>query len=361
MKPLVTLAITTLNRTTYLSETLASALAQDYANLDILVSDNGSHDDTLRVAKSLINSDPRVRFRHNDITVPLHEHFTQCLQEARGQYFILLHDDDRINSNFVSELVGVAMCYPDVNVVAPANIIIDAQGAHLQELAKPDGAVFDGPTFICDWLYGRGPQLLADVTTVLFRTEIMRCFGGYQCLGGGRNVDNLIFLQCAVTSRVGFAHRAIFYWRRYPLSYGNKATPQQIAESGRQFVRHLRRDPRTVHALAAIPSSRRKRILCGVKELTALEVFSQIKPEKQAFRWESMCKLLRSRRDFIFLYLLLREWLRHSSPRVYYCLRDLVRRFRVLPRDGAGRGIPVQTRNLETGARNPSPEVGASN
>jgi glycosyltransferase involved in cell wall biosynthesis len=361
MKPLVTLAVTTLNRTTYLGETLASALAQDYANLEILISDNGSHDDTLLVAKRLINSDPRVRFRHNDITVPLHEHFTQCLQEARGQYFILLHDDDRINPTFVSELVSVAICYPDVNVVAPANIIIDAQGTHLQELSKPDGAVFDGPAFICDWLYGRGPQLLADVTSVLFRTEIMRWFGGYQCLGGGRNVDNLIFLQCAVTSRIGFAHRAIFSWRRYPLSYGSKATPQQIAESGRQFVRHLRRDPRTVRALAAIPSSRRKRILRGVRELTALEVFSQIKPGKQAFGWGSLCKLLKSRRDFIFLYLLLREWLRHSSPKVYYGLRDLVRRFHVLPRDRTRPETPIQTRKLDTGARNSSPEVGASN
>ncbi len=360
MKPLVTLAVTTLNRTTYLSEALASVLAQDYANLDILVSDNGSHDETPLVATSLANSDPRVRLRRNDITVPLHQHFTQCVQEARGQYFILLHDDDRINASFVSELVGVATCYPDVNVVAPANITIDEQGAIIREFAKPGAEVFDGPTFVCDWLCCRGHQFLADVTTVLFRTEIMRYFGGYQCLGGGRNVDNLMFLQCAVTSRIGFAHRAIFYWRSYPRSYGSSATPHQIAESGRQFMRHLRHDPSTVRALAAIPSSCRKRILCGVRGLTALEVLSQIKPEKHAFRWRTVGKLLMTRRDLIFLYLLVRECLRHTSPKIYYCLRDLVRHPRFLRRDGAIKGTPIQTRNLE-----PGPEtrlkIGASN
>ena len=108
MIPLVTLAITTFNRPRFLRETFASALAQDYANLDILVSDNGSRDTTPLLTQALVNSDPRVRLRRNETTVPLHEHFTQCVEAARGEYFVLLHDDDRINSCFVSELAGVA-------------------------------------------------------------------------------------------------------------------------------------------------------------------------------------------------------------------------------------------------------------
>ena len=45
--PLVTVAIPTLNGADYIRETLMSLLAQDYPNLDILVSDNGSTDDSL--------------------------------------------------------------------------------------------------------------------------------------------------------------------------------------------------------------------------------------------------------------------------------------------------------------------------
>ncbi len=340
-QPLVTLAITTLNRTTYLPDTLVSVLAQDYPNLDILISDNGSCDETPLVSKALVDSDQRFRFRRNDVTVPLHEHFTQCVQAARGDYFILLHDDDRINATFVSELVGVAARHPDVNVVAPANITIDEQGVTLQEFSKPGGEVFDGPGFVCDWLHRVGPQILADVTTVLFRTKTIRHFGGYQGLGGGRNVDNLIFLQCAITSRVGFAHRAIFYWRSYPRSYGSNATPHEIAQSGREFERRLRRDPRTVLALAAIPPPARRQILRGVRELTALEVLSQMKREDHPFRWQVICRLLTTRRDSIFLYLLLREYVRHASPAIYYPLRDLIRRWRRTAKEA-----PIPTRDL---------------
>lgn len=343
VQPLVTLAVTTLNRTTYLRDTLASVLAQDYPNLDILVSDNGSRDGTPRLAEAFLASDSRARFRRNDVTVPLHEHFSQCVQAARGDYFILLHDDDRVNSSFVSELVGVATRYPDVNVVAPANVTIDEHGTVIQEFAKPDRDVFDGPGFVCDWLHRTGPQLLADVTTVLLRTETIRYFGGYQGLGGGRNVDNLIFLQSAITSRVGFAQGAVFYWRSYPHSYGSHASPEQIAESGREFVRQLSRDPRTFRALAAIPPSCRKRILGGVRELTALEVLAQMKRESHPFRWRVVGKLLMRRRDSIFLYLLLREYVRHTSPGFYYRLRDLVR-----GRRGPTKEIAVPARDLAT-------------
>ena len=192
MNPLVTIALTTRNRTTYLREIVACALAQDYPNLDILISDNGSSDDTPVLAKKLARSDPRVRFRRNDKGVLQHEHFTQCAREARGEYFILLHDDDWINSSFVSELVAVATRNPDVNVVVPANVTFNEQGTIIREFATPAGEVFDGFTFIHNWLYGEGPQILACLCTILLRTKIVCDFGGYHALTSGRNIDNLL-------------------------------------------------------------------------------------------------------------------------------------------------------------------------
>jgi hypothetical protein len=344
-QPLVTVAVTTLNRVTYLQNTLASVLAQDYPNLEILVSDNGSRDETPLLLQALANADSRVHLRRNEVTVALHQHFTQCVTAARGKFFILLHDDDLINANFVSELVRVANRYPDVNVVTPASVTIDGRGAVLREFAKPAAEVFDGPSFVCDWLHRSRPQFLADVTTVLFRTALLRYFGGYQELGGGRNVDNLIFLQCAVTSRVAFAARAVFYWRSHPCSYGSNATPVEIAESGRDFMRHLRSDPRTVMALAALAPPVRKRIHRGVAELTALEILVQMKRQDLPFRWGTIGRLLTRRKDGIFLYLMLREYLREASPTVYYRLRDLMRQRRTTVKE------TVEAKDLVSGMR----------
>jgi glycosyltransferase involved in cell wall biosynthesis len=323
MKPLVTLALTTLNRTKYLRETLACVLAQDYANLDIVVSDNGSSDETPLIAETLVGSDPRVRLRRNDTTVPIYEHFTQCIQAARGEYFVLLHDDDRINSCFISEVVGVATRHPDVNVVVPASIMMDEQGAIIREGSRPRSEVFDGPAFVCDWLYCR--QILVDVTTILMRTEIVRRFGGYQDFEGGRNIDNLLFLQCAITSRIGFAEKAKFYWRSYPESYGSRVTPQAIANSGRAYRRHLCRDPETKRALTALPPSSRKRLLRGVREATIGELLYHMRSHERASRWRTAWTILvSSRNGVIFFYVVLGKFLPRASLIVYYRVRDFV-------------------------------------
>jgi glycosyltransferase involved in cell wall biosynthesis len=336
MMPLVTLAITTLNRPRFLHETLASALAQDYANLDILVSDNGSTDTTPVLTKALVNSDPRVRLRRNETTVPLHEHFTQCVEAARGKYFVLLHDDDRINSSFVSEVVGVVTRHPDVNVVVPANVMMDEQGATIREYARPSCEVFDGPRFVCDWLGCREPHILIDVTTILMRTEVIRRFGGYQSFEGGRNIDNLLFLQCAITSRVGFAERARFYWRSYPESYGSRATPKEIADSGRAYRRHLRRDPEAKQALAALPSSSRNRILRSVLEANVGELVYHMRLHEGASRWRTAGTVLSNgRKDIIFLYAVLCIYLPRAWLAIYQWLHDVTRRRLLLSRNPA--------------------------
>ncbi|PYX56625.1 MAG: hypothetical protein DMG76_14310 [Acidobacteria bacterium] len=313
MYPQVTLAVTTLNRTEYLRETLSAALAQDYPNLEILVSDNGSSDDTPAVALTLVGNDPRARFRRNDTTVPQHEHFTQCVLAARGEYFILLCDDDVINPTFVSEMVTVATRHSNVGVVVPANVTIDERGKMIAEFATPQGDVFDGPEFVCRWLSGPGPKLFGNVVTMLGRTETIRRFGGYRDFAHGQNMDNLLFLQCAITGRVGFARGAVFGWRVYNRSYGSASSPHNVAESSHQFVQHLLRDPRTVEALAALPSTRRKEVVNGVRLMTAREFLSRIDFFEHPFQWACVRRLFMFHWDAMFCYVVCHwyyRWLR---------------------------------------------------
>jgi hypothetical protein len=322
MKPSVTLALTTRNRTAYLAEVVQCVLAQDYSNLDILISDNGSSDGTPELARALVLSDPRVRFRRNETAVPQNEHFTQCTLAARGDYFILLHDDDRINSSFVSELVAVAVEYPDVNVVLPANVTIDQKGVITRRFGLPDDAVFDGPNFIVDyWLCVRGPQLLACLTTILIKTQTVMRFGGYRHFTSGRNIDNLLFLQCGLVGRIGFAPRAIFEYREHSSSLGRAAKPEDIASSGREFLEYLQRDPRTADLLCALPDKRGEQILRAVARATTKEVILQMDEVRAPFDAQGVWRLLLKRHDKIFCFLLIAEFVRHTLPALYAILR----------------------------------------
>ena len=61
--PGVTVAIPTFNRSQLLKKSLQSVLAQTHADLEVLVLDNASVDDTPTVVKAL--SDPRVKYLRN--------------------------------------------------------------------------------------------------------------------------------------------------------------------------------------------------------------------------------------------------------------------------------------------------------
>jgi len=315
MNPTVTLAVLTLNKPTYLRETLTSVLAQDYPGLEILISDNASTDETPDLAREIAGGDPRVRFRRNEKTVPIHEHFTQCLFAAKGEFFILLSDDDRINPTFVSELAGVARRHPSVNVVVPLNRTIDENGNTIEDRPPLDGEVFPGPEFVCNWLYRRVPPPFAAVVTVMGRTETMRHFGGYQPFARGQNIDNCNFLQLAITGDVGFARNARFEWRVFNRSYGSTATPQQIAESSRAFVKALRTHPQTVAALDRLPAHLRREIIDGVRLMTAEEFLFRIRFYENPFSPRCVSKFPIFGCDRIFLRTIAREyWHRLRRP-----------------------------------------------
>jgi hypothetical protein len=92
--PRVSVVITSYNYGRYLAEAVESVLAQTLADLEVLVVDDGSTDDTLAVARRLEAADPRV-------TVIAQENAGQpaiprnrAIERARGEYVVCLDADD---------------------------------------------------------------------------------------------------------------------------------------------------------------------------------------------------------------------------------------------------------------------------
>jgi glycosyltransferase involved in cell wall biosynthesis len=101
---LVTVAIPTRNRSRLLQETLSSAIAQDYPHLEVLVVDNASTDDTARVVERV--ADTRLRFLGSDEDIGMVQNFRRAIRESKGDYLVLLGDDDMLSPCFCS--TGVA-------------------------------------------------------------------------------------------------------------------------------------------------------------------------------------------------------------------------------------------------------------
>jgi glycosyltransferase involved in cell wall biosynthesis len=103
--PLFSVVIPTLNRAHRLKNALASVMAQEYADFDVTVSDNCSTDDTKVVIASF--ADERVHYVRPDSYLRIHDHWEFARKHAKGEYLIVLADDDCLTKNALSELAQV--------------------------------------------------------------------------------------------------------------------------------------------------------------------------------------------------------------------------------------------------------------
>ena len=102
-KPKYSILIPTYNRASLIAETLDCAFSQDYPNLEIIVCDNCSTDDTWKVLCAYKESCPQLIIYQNKTNVGPVLNWVKCLELATGEFGKLLYSDDLISSNFVSE------------------------------------------------------------------------------------------------------------------------------------------------------------------------------------------------------------------------------------------------------------------
>lgn len=172
---LVTIGIPTYNRARgYLREVLDCVVAQTYANIEIVVADNGSTDNTAELVKSY--GDSRIRYYRNDPPLKPNDNFNFCLKQATGVYFQLLHDDDLIDPDFVECCMKAASNRQDIGLIRTGARIIDAGGGVLSELQNKSGGLTTGEFFL-SWLRSQTWMFLS---SILFNTAYLRQNGGFQ-------------------------------------------------------------------------------------------------------------------------------------------------------------------------------------
>ncbi len=103
--PRLSIAIPTLNRAALLVRAIESALAQTSRDIEIIVSDNGSTDNTPAVIERYAGRG-LCTFRHPS-TIPVNEHGRFLIERAQGEFFVCLSDDDFLEPEFAAEVLAL--------------------------------------------------------------------------------------------------------------------------------------------------------------------------------------------------------------------------------------------------------------
>jgi glycosyltransferase involved in cell wall biosynthesis len=128
MNPMVSVIIPCYNSASYLSETIESVLVQDCPDIEIIVVDDGSTDNTADIVAHY----PGIRYirqRHAGLA------FTRSngLRHSAGEYIVCLDSDDRLIRGALALHLNSLMEQPDCAFSFGDVVFINAHGAELSD------------------------------------------------------------------------------------------------------------------------------------------------------------------------------------------------------------------------------------
>lgn len=169
-RPLVTIGVPVYNEAAFLEESLDSFLGQDYPNLEIVISDNGSTDATPDICRKAAKSDPRVFFHRFPENRGIAANFNKLLEMAGGEYFAWASGHDLWSKNLASACERLLSTHPGASLAFASSCWIDAGGRPLKrEYGWTDTRGMDAMARFFAVLWGNVHPILG-----LFRLDYLR-------------------------------------------------------------------------------------------------------------------------------------------------------------------------------------------
>lgn len=157
--PLVTVGLPVFNGGSLLRRALGSLVSQDYQELEIVVRDNASTDETPSICREFAARDRRVRYFRNDANVGPMANFARTLDDATGHYFMWAAHDDLWESDYVRRLEAALGRHPTAVLAAghavfeaPDGSSLGAESRAPRDDSEPWRELLDGHA--THWIYG---------------------------------------------------------------------------------------------------------------------------------------------------------------------------------------------------------------
>lgn len=208
--PTVSVVVLCYNYAHYLPASVGSALSQDGVEIEVIIVDDTSTDDSLAVAQRLAAADPRVRVIANAANLGMVGTFNNGLAAATGEFVIRLDADDLLTPGSVARATALAEAFPEVGLVygRPVHFAESEPPAHRDTASHWD--LWSGP----QWLELRCRRGVNCVTSpeVLMRKSVVDRVGPQRPLG--HTPDMELWMRIARESDIGWIGGADQAWHR---------------------------------------------------------------------------------------------------------------------------------------------------
>jgi len=198
---------------------------QDYANLEIVVADNASTDETTDIVRRFVERDSRVRLERSEVLLPASQNFNRVYRATTGPYFMWAADDDLRDPSYVRRCLKALEASPTAVMACTGLRFIDASGA----IVEADYARYDNPD-------------MSSTSTVERVRTLLRRGGWYEVYGLIRRdaleqthlfqdtygPDVLLVLELALLGPVLKIPEILFFYRRF----ANRTERERVDRQG---------------------------------------------------------------------------------------------------------------------------------
>lgn len=170
--PKVSILIPVYNRERIILETLNSAVSQTYKNIEVIVVDNKSTDNTFEVIKEFAKSYPNVKAYQNEENIGPVRNWRRCLEYATGEYVKILWSDDLIAPTFIEKTLPYLVNNEGVGFVfTGTEIFNDDTGQKTKAYFIGDTGIYDTKKFIESSLLGDPLPVPVSPGNAIFRRK----------------------------------------------------------------------------------------------------------------------------------------------------------------------------------------------
>lgn len=229
--PLVSVGVPVYNGARYLEQALTALRDQDLEEIQVVVSDNGSTDETPEIAQHFADTDRRFTYVRSESNRGLPWNFNRTLELARAPLFMWNAADDVSTRQHLVRCRDALLAHPEASIAFPRVELIDADGAVVGHM-DDDGLEFLGlsPAERVNLLLRR--QVFQAIGWGgLLRTDVLRGMGGHPPFFGG---DMVLGVAMAMRRPWVVVPDRLFASRRHD-TQNSKAAGADILDQVRSF------------------------------------------------------------------------------------------------------------------------------
>lgn len=200
-KPLVTVCVPTFNRSRDLMGTLFDLTQQQtFRDFEILISDDGSTDDTAQRVSLL--DDPRIHYTRNARNIGLYANFDHLIRSCDSEFICTYHDHDIYLPTILQRSLELLKKYPTAQYAHTALLMVNQSDEPVFLDQRPFPEIIGGDKMRSIMARSLHSDVMAATTMV--RREAYRAIGPFEFERFGLGCDKHMWFQLAALGDVAY-------------------------------------------------------------------------------------------------------------------------------------------------------------